>query len=157
VELLEAYFRTNKFRYSMHGLPTGPNALEQFLFEKRQGNCEFFASSFALVLRAAGVPARLVAGYLGGDYNEMPPPYLVSEDMAHVWVEAFIPGRGWVRIDPSGLALNAGVFWNKPKRHDWLTTLRQTLDSLDYSWNRAVITYDLERQVEAARSIGKRL
>ena len=157
VELLETYFRDNNFRYSMHGLPTGPHALEQFLFEKRQGQCEFFASSFALILRAAGVPARLVAGYLGGDYNELGGYYLVSEDMAHVWVEAFITGRGWVRIDPSSLAQNAGEFWGRARRHGWIARFRLALDSLDYSWNRTVITYDLERQVEAVRSVGKRL
>ena len=157
VELLEAYFRANNFHYSMHGLPTGPHALEQFLFEKRQGQCEFFASSFALILRAAGVPARLVAGYLGGDYNEMGGYYLVSEERAHVWVEAFITGKGWVRIDPSGLAQNAGEVWGRPRRHDWLAKLRLALDSLDHSWNRTVITYDLERQVEAARTVGRRL
>lgn len=157
VRQLEAYFRDNDFRYSMHRLPTGPHALEQFLFEKRQGQCEFFASGFALILRAAGVPARLVAGYLGGDYNQLGGYYLVSEDMAHVWVEAFITGRGWVRIDPSSLAQNAGEFWGRARRHGWIARFRLALDSLDYSWNRTVITYDLERQVEAARSVGKRL
>jgi transglutaminase-like putative cysteine protease len=63
---LESFFRNSGFRYSMTGLPTGERALEQFLFESRQGHCEFFASSFALILRAAGVPTRLVGGYLGG-------------------------------------------------------------------------------------------
>lgn len=157
VELLEAYFRTNNFRYSMHGLPTGPHALEQFLFEKRQGQCEFFASGAALILRAAGVPARLVAGYLGGDFNDAGGYYLVSEDMAHVWVEAFITGKGWVRIDPSSWAQNAGVVWGKPRKRGWLDRFRLVLDSLNHSWNRTVITYDFEQQVETARSAGKRL
>jgi len=157
VELLETYFRTNNFRYSMQGLATGEHALEQFLFEKRQGQCEFFAASFALTLRAAGVPTRLVAGYLGGDYNEMGGYYLISEDMAHVWVEAFIAGTGWVRIDPSSLAQNAGEVWGRPRRQGWVARFRLALDSLDHAWNRTVITYDLERQVEAARSVGRHL
>ena len=63
----------------MTGLPTGEDALEKFLFESKQGNCEFFASSFALILRGAGVPARLVGGYLGGEYNELGGYFLVSE------------------------------------------------------------------------------
>jgi hypothetical protein len=77
--------------------------------------------------------------------------------MAHVWVEAFITGTWWVHIDPSGLARNAGEVWGRPRSRDWLSRFRLLIDSLDHSWNRTVITYDLERQVEAARSIGRRL
>jgi protein-glutamine gamma-glutamyltransferase len=157
VELLETFFRSNNFRYSMHGLATGEHALEQFLFERRQGQCEFFASAFGLILRGAGVPARLVAGYLGGEYNELGGYYLISEEMAHVWVEAFITGKGWVRIDPSSLAQNADEVWARPRSRDWRARLRLGIDSLNHSWNRTVITYDLERQVEAARTVGKRL
>jgi len=157
VELLEAHFRTGSYRYSMRGLPTGPQALEQFLFEKRLGNCEFFASAFALVLRTAGVPARLVGGFLGGEYNDVGGYYLVSADMAHVWVEAFIAGTGWVRIDPSSLAQNAGEVLGRPRKQNWLAGFRQVIDSLNHSWDRTVITYDFESQVEAVRGAGKRL
>lgn len=157
VELLKQYFRQGNYRYSLRDLPTGENALEQFLFEKKQGQCEFFASSFALLLRAAGVPARLVGGYLGGEYNDIGGYYLVTEDRAHVWVEALIAGKGWVRIDPSGFARNAGAIWGGPKKRDLLTRLRLTLDSLNHTWNRSIITYDFERQVDAARSMGQRL
>lgn len=157
VELLETFFRNGNYRYALQGLPTGANALEQFLFEKRQGNCEFFASAFAVVLRAAGVPARLVGGYLGGEYNELGGYYLVSADMAHVWVEALVTGKGWVRIDPSGYAQNAGAFLGRALKRDLLGKLRLAIDSFDHTWNRTVITYDFERQAETARSAGRRL
>lgn len=157
VELLELYFRNNGYRYSMSGLPVGDNALEQFLFEKKQGNCEFFASAHALVLRAAGIPARLVAGYLGGEYNGLGGYYLITEDMAHVWVEAFITGKGWVRIDPSSFAQNAGAVWGGAPKRGLLSKLRLALDSFNHSWNRTIIVYDFERQVDAARSVGQRL
>jgi len=157
LEQLEIYFRNGGFSYSKTGLPTGEQALEQFLFEKRQGHCEFFAASFALILRAAGVPARLVGGYLGGDYNELGGYYLVSEEMAHVWVEAFIDGKGWVRVDPSSFAQNAGAVWGRTPPRSLLRKIRQTLDSLSHTWNSAVITYDFERQIDAARSAGRRL
>ncbi|MEI6826125.1 MAG: DUF3488 and transglutaminase-like domain-containing protein, partial [Desulfuromonadales bacterium] len=88
VELLESFFKNGNYRYSTKELATGDNALEQFLFDKKQGHCEFFASSFAMLLRLAGVPCRLVGGYLGGEYNEMGGYYIVTEDKAHVWVEA---------------------------------------------------------------------
>jgi len=157
LEQLEIHFRRGGYRYGTSGLPTGALALEQFLFEKKPGNCEFFASSFALVLRAAGVPARLVGGYLGGDYNELGGYYVVTEDMAHVWVEAYIAGRGWVRIDPSGFAENAGAVWGTAPRRGILRSLRMGLDSLDHTWNSAVITYDFERQAEAVHTAGTRL
>ena len=157
LEQLEAYFRSGGFRYSLTGLPTGEQALDRFLFESKQGNCEFFASSFALILRGAGVPARLVGGYLGGEYNDLGGYYLVREDLAHVWVEAFITGKGWVRLDPSGFAVNAGAVWGQPPGKNLLRTLRMTLDSLDHNWNTVVITYDFERQADAVRSAGRRL
>ncbi|MBC7963620.1 MAG: DUF3488 domain-containing protein [Steroidobacteraceae bacterium] len=157
LELLEAYFRNGGYRYSLRGLPTGERALEQFLFETKQGHCEFFASAFALLLRSAGVPCRLVGGYVGGEYNEMGGYYLVSEDMAHVWVEALIEGSGWIRIDPSSFATNAGEVWGAGKPRSLLLRLRLTLDYFNYQWNRSVIAYDFEQQFEFARRAGKRL
>ena len=152
LERLETFFRNGGYRYSMTGLPTGEHALETFLFEGKQGHCEFFASSFALILRAAGVPARLVGGYLGGEYNQMGGYYLVSDDMAHVWVEVYIAGQGWLRVDPSSYALNAGAVWAAPKKN-LLLRMRLTIDSLNHTWNRAVISYDFERQIAFAHRI----
>jgi transglutaminase-like putative cysteine protease len=157
LEQLELYYRNGGFSYSKTGLPTGERALEQFLFEKKQGHCEFFAASFALILRAAGVPARLVGGYLGGDFNDLGGYYLVREEMAHVWVEAFIGGKGWVRIDPSSFAQNAGTVWGGSPGKGLLRQLRMTLDSLSFAWDSAVINYDFERQVGAVQSAGRRL
>lgn len=157
VEFLENYFRTGGFRYSTRDLATGDRALEQFLFEKKQGHCEFFSSSFALLLRAAGVPCRLVGGYLGGEYNELGGYYLVTDDKAHVWVEAFIEGSGWVRIDPSGFAANAGEVWTAPKSRSYMQRLTLVLDSFNYVWNRSVISYDFEQQMTIARNVGSRL
>jgi len=157
LEELENYYRRGAFRYSRSGLPTGEQALEQFLFEKKQGHCEFFAASFALILRAAGVPARLVGGYLGGEYNDVGGYYLVSEDMAHVWVEVFINGQGWLRVDPSGFAQNADAVWGAAAPKSLSRKIRLLIDSLDHTWNSAVITYDFERQVAVANSVGRRL
>ncbi len=156
LELVEDYFRTGGFRYSMTGLPTGDDALERFLFSQRQGHCEFFASSFAILLRSAGVPARLVGGYLGGEYNQLGGYYLISEKMAHVWVEAHIAGKGWVRIDPSALAANAGDVLGKERRRSLLLNARLVIDSLDHIWTRAVVTYDFEQQVALVRNAGRR-
>ncbi len=155
--LLESHFRNGGYRYSMRGLPTGERALEQFLFEGKQGHCEFFASAFAVLLRSAGVPCRLVGGYTGGEYNQLGGYYLISEDMAHVWVEAFLEGSGWLRIDPSSFATNAGEVWKTGKSRSLILKLQQTLDYLNYEWNRSVVVYDFEQQFEYARRAGKRL
>lgn len=157
VEFLKNYFRNGGYRYSTSGLATGDKALEQFLFETRQGHCEFFASSFAILLRAAGVPCRLVGGYLGGEYNQLGGYYLVTDDKAHVWVEAYIDGSGWVRIDPSSLAANAGEVWISPAPPSLKLRISLAIDSFNHVWNRSVIPYDLEQQVNIARYVGSRL
>jgi protein-glutamine gamma-glutamyltransferase len=157
IEFLENYFRTGGYRYSTVDLATGNRALELFLFERKQGHCEFFASSFALLLRAAGVPCRLVGGYLGGEYNEFGGYYLVTDDKAHVWVEAFIEGSGWVRIDPSSFATNAGELWAVPGSRSLMHRITLLFDSFNYVWNRSVISYDFEQQVNIARHVGSRL
>jgi hypothetical protein len=154
IEFLENYFRNRGYRYSIVGLPTGDSVIEQFLFEKKQGHCEFFASSFALLLRAAGVPCRLVGGYLGGEYNQMGGYYLVADDKAHVWVEAYIDGSGWVRIDPSSFAVNAGDLWKAPGSRSLKLQIALAIDSLNHQWSRSVIAYDFEQQIKIARHVG---
>jgi len=148
LQLAEQFLRDQKLSYATVGLPVGPDPIDEFLFVKKRGNCEFFASSFATTLRLAGVPARLVGGYRGGSYNEMGGYYLVTEDMAHVWVEAFVDGRGWVSIDPS--AWSAGFVANRGAAQQ----LRMYVDALGFYWNKAVITYDLEKQISLVRSAG---
>jgi transglutaminase-like putative cysteine protease len=157
VELLENYFRNGTYRYSTQELPTGDKALEQFIFDSKRGHCEFFASSFALLLRSAGVPCRLVGGYLGGEYNQLGGYYIVTEDNAHVWVEAYIDGSGWVRIDPSGFATNAGDMWNNRKSQGLMLQAALALDSFNYLWNRMVITYDFEQQMNAVSRVSAQI
>lgn len=143
---LEEFFVAQQLAYATDGLPGGEDAIDAFLFDNKRGYCEFFASSFALLLRLSGVPARLVGGYYGGEYNEMGGYYLVTEDSAHVWVEALVDGR-WLRLDPSRLAHNADASLLAPRERG-LSAARRLLDSIDYHWNRTVIAYDLERQLQ---------
>ena len=150
LDALEAWFRRAGFRYSRSDLPTGDAALEKFLFESRKGHCEFFASGFALLARGAGLPARLVGGYYGGEYNDLGGYYRVTEGQAHVWVEVWVDGKGWVRIDPSGFAINAASALGAARHRSFFNRLRLLLDALDYNWNSVVITYDLERQLQLA-------
>lgn len=148
------FYRQQELQYTTVNLPAGEWPLEQFLFSQKAGHCEFFASSFALLLRLQGIPSRLVGGFYGGEYNELGGYYLVRESMAHVWVEALLPGEGWVRIDPSTLALNAAEVIVDPRTAMPPLTTR-LMDTINYLWNKQVITYDLERQIESARNLRK--
>ena len=145
----EDFFRQQKLVYSTSDLPVSKRPLEEFLFENKGGYCEFFASSFALLLRLEGVPTRLVGGYLGGHRNDLAGYYSITEDMAHVWVEA-LDGNVWRRIDPSRLAVNAASA-SFAARSNTLGWRRRLLDAADYYWTRAVVTYDLNKQLELAR------
>jgi transglutaminase-like putative cysteine protease/uncharacterized protein YhhL (DUF1145 family) len=154
VEYLENFYRLSHLRYSTNNLPIGDRVLDRFLFEIKQGNCEYFASSFALILRSAGIPCRLVGGFFGGEYNKLGGYYLVSEDKAHVWVEAFIEGEGWIRIDPSSFAENSGEVWSKKGSKNLVFRLTLAIDSFNHIWNRSVISYDLEQQISFASQLG---
>ncbi|HEY7746698.1 MAG TPA: DUF3488 and transglutaminase-like domain-containing protein [Desulfuromonadales bacterium] len=155
IALLEAFFANQQLDYATSDLPASDDPVDEFLFEKKRGYCEFFASSFALLLRLSGVPARLVGGYYGGEYNEMGGYYLVTEDTAHVWVEALVDGH-WVRLDPSRLARNAEASLLAPRVRG-LSAGRRILDTVDYYWNRAVVAYDLARQLQLLQQTNRQL
>lgn len=154
IAAVESYFRRARLRYATTGLPTGPDALDDFLFGSRVGHCELFASSVAVILRLAGVPCRLVGGYYGGIYNDVGGYYVVTEDRAHVWVEAFVPGTGWISIDPSSWSTG---FSERKEGPGVVDRLRMLADAAAYYWNMSVITYDMEKQVRLLASTGERL
>jgi protein-glutamine gamma-glutamyltransferase len=147
---MERFFRGQRLAYATTGLPTGPDPIDQFLFVKKRGHCELFASSGATLLRLAGVPTRLVGGYHGGTYSDVGGYYLVTEDMAHIWVEAYDEARGWVSVDPS--AWSTGF----ARGQDAARKIKMYLDALGFFWNKAVITYDLDKQIALVRTAGEK-
>ena len=153
LRLLQDAFVNLKLSYAASDLPTGADALEKFLFESKKGHCELFATAFATALRGTGVPARLVGGYYGGEYNELAGYYAVAEERAHLWVEAWLEGKGWVTVDPSSFAANFAEA-RRTKSSPLLLRLRLFADTLSYYWNRAVIIYDLESQLSAVSRAG---
>jgi hypothetical protein len=145
-DLLLASFDSG-FSYSLDIPKMEGDPLEDFLFRSRTGYCEYFASALAVMLRAAGIPARLVAGYLGGEYNAGADYYLVTQSEAHTWVEAWLAGRGWIRLDPTPAAGEfGGTFASRssPRPRLWLDTLRM-------KWNSWVVQYDAEVQIGLVR------
>jgi len=101
VQTALGYFKNNNFSYSLNPPPLGIDAVDDFLFETRTGYCEHYASAFAFLMRAAGIPARVVAGYLGGERNPYGNYLIIRQSDAHVWVEVWLPGSGWMRVDPT--------------------------------------------------------
>jgi transglutaminase-like putative cysteine protease len=137
---LELWFRT-EFGYTRE-LPASAReaTLEHFLFERREGHCEYFSSAMAVMLRTAGIPARNVTGFLGGEWNAFGGYLAVSQDRAHSWVEVWFTGFGWVPFDPTPPAVE-GAF------DSLLRPMRLALDGARHRWNKWVVDYDFERQL----------
>lgn len=134
---LEAFLRTN-YRYSLQELPAGAEEpLGAFLFEARRGNCEYFASALAVMLRALGIPALVITGYAGGEWNPYGDYYLVRQSDAHSWVEAHVGERGWVRLDPTPAA---------PRSRRFLSALSHLADALQVRWQRYVVSFGAAEQ-----------
>jgi transglutaminase-like putative cysteine protease len=156
VSALTEFFRNQELIYATDDLPSGPDPIDAFLFEKKRGYCEFFASAYITVARLAGIPSRLIGGYYGGDYNPIGSYYQVTEDAAHVWVEVLGGDNRWRRVDPSLLALNAEETLGERDRGR-LNPLRQLADSLNYHWIQAVVVFDLAQQISLFRDAAKQL
>ena len=154
VENLFRYLNSGQYQYSLRGLPVTKNPLDNFLFTSKYGNCEYFASALSVMLRVAGIPSRMVGGYRGGYYNEVGKYYLVPQKNAHVWVEAFIPQRGWVRLDPTPASADTFAL---PREGSLFLRMSIFFDTINYYWNTIVINYNLEKQLSIARTVMKGL
>ncbi len=141
---LESYLRTH-FAYSLEPVESeSPDPLAGFLFERRQGHCEYFASAMAVLLRELRIPSRVATGYLGGTANPLTGWLVVRASDAHAWVEAWIPGQGWTTYDPTP----AGEAWGGTGGL-W-PRLGLYLDAAETLWQEWVVGYDLDRQLTLA-------
>lgn len=139
------YLREGNYKYSLQNLPISGTPLKDFLFRYRYGNCEYFASAMAVMLRASGIPARVVGGYKGGYYNNTGRYYLVLQKNAHVWVEAYVENRGWLRLDPTPSSMEN---YTVASKRGFLFRVRMFFDAIDYYWNASIISYNLEKQID---------
>jgi len=139
------------FKYALDG-PEKPvrDPLSDFLFVRKEGYCEYFASAMAVMLRAQGIPSRVATGFQSGYFNDVSGLYVVRASDAHAWVEAWIdgpPGSStggrWTTFDPTPLAAGAG-------RAGLLSRLNMYIDAADHAWQEWVVSYDLTHQVEMA-------
>ena len=120
-----------------------PDPLAYFLFSRKKGHCEYFASSMAVMLRTMGIPARMVTGFQSGVLNPITGLYVIRASDAHTWVEAYLPGRGWTTFDPTPADPNALAqsFWG---------SLALYADAAETFWQEWVVSYDLGRQLALA-------
>lgn len=164
------YFGEQEFVYTLSPPLLEDDTVDGFLFGTRQGFCEHFAASFSFLMRAAGVPSRLVVGYQGGEYNSGDGYLLVNQSDAHAWSEVWLEGEGWRRIDPTAAVApnrirlgaenlfrnDAGFLSQSPfslRRFAWATQLRHYMDSINYAWARWVLNYDTETQLGVLQNL----
>jgi len=177
------YFSGENFRYTLAPPLLGSHPVEQFLFDTRAGYCEHYATTFVTLMRLAGIPSRVVAGYQGGDYNEDGNYLIVRQSDAHAWAEVWLAGRGWTRVDPTaavapervelgidairrlearGLrpgSLSSDALANLVRLGPMETFLRQTRmawDTVNLAWFRWTTGYDIDKQLNLLKQLGIR-
>lgn len=168
VDALLSYFTEQPFHYTLKPPALGPNSIDDFLFGSRAGFCAHYAGAMTYVLRAAGIPARVVAGYQGGELNPDGNYISVRQFDAHAWVEYWQPGIGWRSVDPTAavaparieqgleqaLAADEDFLADSPMsalryRHlAWLNSIRLSWDNLNYGWQRWVLGYQGQQQLQ---------
>jgi hypothetical protein len=154
------------YYYTLQPPRLNNNSLDQFYFDTRAGFCEYYASSFTYLMRAAGIPARMVVGYLGGEFNRSGNYLSVYQRSAHAWSEVWLVNSGWQRIDPTAAVdpervergfstslmqeyddLSSGLFSLQALRAMWwYKQLKMQIDAIDYQWTRWIIGYTGQKQ-----------
>ena len=159
--------REDDFHYTLTPPLLPGHELDQFFYDSKKGFCVHYASAFTFMMRASGTPARLVTGYLGGEYNKQSGHLSIYQYDAHAWSEIWVNDKGWVRVDPtaavhperveSGLSntmQQESLFNNdllslhRYKHLAWINSLRLQLDALDYQWTRLVLGYSSKKQYD---------
>ncbi len=158
--ILELY--RSRFTYTLEPPALGTDTVDEFLWQTEQGFCGHFASSFVFMLRSAGIPARVVAGYQGGEYNPLGDYWVVHQYDAHAWAEVWLPQKGWVRYDPTAVVapdrirqslgetrseqVDDVVSLGRYRHIQWLSNIRLQWDLLNYRWHKTVLEFDQEEQ-----------
>ncbi len=162
------FMRTGGFEYSLTPPRLGYDSVDDFLFNTRSGFCGHFASAFVTLMRAAGVPAHVVTGYLGGEWNPIGGYFIVRQSDAHAWAEVWLEGRGWTRVDPTAVVepgrLTRGILDLLPnavsaparmlRGSTWLTALMQRWDAANTWWNDHVVKFDFKAQLDILQWLG---
>ena len=163
-----ASFRDNGFVYTLHPDRLGVDAIDDFLFTSRKGFCEHFAAGFTVLMRAAGVPARIVGGYQGGHWNELGNFFTVRQSDAHVWCEVWIQEKGWMRVDPTFVVaperidrgMTKGTQAGAPGRGtgwwqtNWIELAKMTWEAVNIRWDMWFMGFSAEDQLAFLQRLG---
>jgi transglutaminase-like putative cysteine protease len=161
IQALLTKFREEEYFYTLEPPRLERDSVDDFLFNTRRGFCEHFASAFTFMARAGGVPARVVTGYQGGEFNPMSGWFVVRQSDAHAWSEVWLEGRGWVRVDPTAAVaperiesggLDAAMSEDEPvpgrllRQSSLLTNIRLAWDAVNTFWNDQVVEFGEAQQ-----------
>ena len=170
IAAIEQWINRTDFRYTLSPPRLNTNRIDEFLFETKAGFCEHYSSSFTFMLRAAGIPARVVAGYQGGEPSRNGNVWEVRQMDAHAWTEVWLEGQGWVRVDPTAFVAperveqgmntmteqqGAAIFGNGAsaqisyQQYQMLQTLRRLSDQASYYWQKDVVGYNQDKQADS--------
>ena len=151
----------SEFAYTLDTPPWGRNSIDEFLFETKAGFCQHFSASFVVLMRAAGIPARVVTGYAGGYRNPFGDYWIVLRSDAHAWAEVWIQGRGWIRVDPTAAVAPERIYDTVADRAPAMGLLGglgapawNARDWLRRNWNDLVLGFDADRQSRLLSPIG---
>lgn len=149
------------FQYTLDAPLLGRNSADDFLFNTKRGFCQHFSSSFAVFMRSAGIPTRVVTGFVGGRYNQFGKYWMLYGKDAHAWDEIWVDGRGWVRVDPTAAVAPENILdtaedlqSNQNFAESMLSSSLETSDWLRRSWNELVLGYNASRQKNLLRPLG---
>jgi len=142
IQALKNYLNKN-YHYSSSELPGGENPVYEFLFVKKKGNCEYFATAMVLMLRCLGIPSRLAIGYIGGEWNSYQDYYLVRESDAHAWAEVVLPGLGFMEVDATPASVQ--------RRQAGSFEFYRFIDPLIFRWNRWIVDFSVQDQLRVFR------
>lgn len=148
------------FSYTLAAPPLGRNSVDDFLYDTREGFCEHFSSSFVFLMRAAGIPARVVTGYVGGYRNPVGNYWVIQQSDAHAWTEVWLDGRGWVGVDPTAAVDPARVFERYGNNSGLasfggaLAPMFNVSDWMRRGWNDLVLSYNATRQQLILKAMG---
>lgn len=162
------HFRNEAFYYTLMPPLLGEDSVDDFLFRTRRGFCEHYASAFVFILRTAGVPARVVTGYQGGEINPVDGTLIVRQSDAHAWAEVWLAEQGWQRVDPTAAIAPARVERNLASalpegepipllsraQFSWLQAARFRWEAVANTWNQWVIGYNQQRQRSLLAGLG---
>jgi transglutaminase-like putative cysteine protease len=160
IESVLTRFRSEEFYYTLQPPALDMNAVDDFLFNTKRGFCEHYAAAFTVMARAAGIPARVVTGYQGGEFNPMGGYFIVRQSDAHAWSEVWLEGRGWQRIDPTGaiaperiergseaaLSSEESVSSRALRNNAFVSKLRLAWDAANTFWNDEVVQFGEAQQ-----------